>query len=562
MKESSAHFNQIPEEQRELANWLDWAQELRRNKDGVVKKIKVPYNAKTKKRTRAKSNDPSTWSTFDEAVAAYRRGGYDGIGFCLSGDLIAVDLDGCVLQDGSVEAWAQQIVDELDSYTERSVNGGIHVMVHGQLPGERREFKFKDREHHGVGFYEAGGPRYIVMTGDRISGNGVIEERTAELLKIHARFFPPEPPKSKAKEKSEKFSDNATLSDEELIKRARKANDRGKFSRLWEGAWEGEYPSQSEADLALCCKLAFWTGKDAARIDTLFRQSGLYRDKWERKDYREDTISKAIDQTHDTWTPKGRVRSPATALIDLDQFEPSFDLLNALTVWQGRIRLSAVERKGPMLIATTTDEIQIVWPTMAELNRFAASQAIISDASNILIPTPPHREIHTQWEQAVHLMLKLSEQNIRLKPAFEEETRDLLRIVWQAAGQPSAKDSSEFIGFIRTVKTTRRNPKWGWEEPAPQPKYSPYSPEMPRKREPEPIPPCVFLFEEVAWVHLPSLRMWASIPAITNTWPQTVNVRNGLILLGFEYQENMSRGYDGDSETVCLWRGPLDVLVD
>ncbi len=41
----------------------------------------------------------------------------------------------------------------------------------------------------------------------------------------------------------------------------------------------GHYTSQSEADLALCNFLAFWTGGDAARIDRLFRRSGLYRPK-------------------------------------------------------------------------------------------------------------------------------------------------------------------------------------------------------------------------------------------------------------------------------------------
>jgi primase-polymerase (primpol)-like protein len=40
--------------------------------------------------------------------------------------------------------------------------------------------------------------------------------------------------------------------------------------------------------------LAFWTGGDATRIDTLFRQSGLYRKKWDRNDYRNRTIREAL----------------------------------------------------------------------------------------------------------------------------------------------------------------------------------------------------------------------------------------------------------------------------
>lgn len=63
---------------------------------------------------------------------------------------------------------------------------------------------------------------------------------------------------------------------------------------LYEGTWESRYPSQSEADLALCSSLAWWTNNDVDRVDRMFRSSGLYRDKWERPDYRESTIQEAL----------------------------------------------------------------------------------------------------------------------------------------------------------------------------------------------------------------------------------------------------------------------------
>jgi putative DNA primase/helicase len=76
--------------------------------------------------------------------------------------------------------------------------------------------------------------------------------------------------------------------------------------RLWEGDTSA-YPSPSEADLALCGRLAFWTGGNASRIDALFRQSGLYReDKWhDRDDYREPTIAKALE-LQDFYRPRSR----------------------------------------------------------------------------------------------------------------------------------------------------------------------------------------------------------------------------------------------------------------
>jgi hypothetical protein len=53
---------------------------------------------------------------------------------------------------------------------------------------------------------------------------------------------------------------------------------------LWSGR-ESRYPSQSEADMGLCFFLGFWTGGDPGRMDQLFRESGLYREKWDRRHY-------------------------------------------------------------------------------------------------------------------------------------------------------------------------------------------------------------------------------------------------------------------------------------
>ena len=99
--------------------------------------------------------------------------------------------------------------------------------------------------------------------------------------------------------------DNPAVSNfPELIEKAKNAKNGAKFTALWEGLTDG-YDSQSEADLALCCLLAFWTGGDRDRIDRLFRQSGLYReDKWGgREDYRERTINAALEQTTEFYDP-------------------------------------------------------------------------------------------------------------------------------------------------------------------------------------------------------------------------------------------------------------------
>jgi hypothetical protein len=64
---------------------------------------------------------------------------------------------------------------------------------------------------------------------------------------------------------------------------------------LMAGRWEQySYDSQSEADLALCVLLARKHDSDASKIDAEFRKSGLYREKWDRRNYSEPTIAEAI----------------------------------------------------------------------------------------------------------------------------------------------------------------------------------------------------------------------------------------------------------------------------
>jgi len=99
-----------------------------------------------------------------------------------------------------------------------------------------------------------------------------------------------------------------SLNDETLLRKAMNASDGAKFTALWEGDISG-YKSQSEADLALCNKLAFWAQGDRDQIDRVFRQSGLYREKWDRRnekgeeDYKKLTIDAALEQVTEYYDP-------------------------------------------------------------------------------------------------------------------------------------------------------------------------------------------------------------------------------------------------------------------
>src|SRR5215218_9983523 len=268
---------------RDLRQWLCWRTEER---DG--KPTKVPYDPSTGE--KAESTAPETWSSYEKARGACRDHGYEGIGFVFTpeDDLCGVDLDKCMdPETGEIEGWAREVIEELDSYTEISPSGtGVHVLVRATLPeGRNRKGRFEayDRE------------RFFTVTGKHLAGTPhTIEVRQEALQSVVSRVFGEESANGHTKPvAATELVDNG-LSDSEVIHKALAASNGERFSRLWNGDTSG-YGSHSEADLALCGMLAFWTGGDATRIDTLFRQSGLYRKKWDRKDYRNRTITQALN---------------------------------------------------------------------------------------------------------------------------------------------------------------------------------------------------------------------------------------------------------------------------
>jgi hypothetical protein len=254
---------------------------------------------------------PATWSSAGDANAAAQKWALTGIGFVFSDSdpYGGVDFDNCRNPEtGQIVEWAWEIIRELSSYTEISPSGtGIHTIVRGKLPAG----KGNQAAYRGGKVEMFSRERYFTFTGNLVeSAPSDIRDRHAELLALHDKLF-----------NSRKHLDATVIpspvpsvaDDDELIAKAKSARNGAKFERLWNGDWESEYPSQSEADSALCTHLAFWTGKDLARMDALFRRSGLMPKKWLRSGYRDKTLANAIAITTETWNPSQHVRLERTA---------------------------------------------------------------------------------------------------------------------------------------------------------------------------------------------------------------------------------------------------------
>ena len=138
----------------------------------------------------AKNNDPSTWGTYEQALAAFEAGQCDGIGFNLLGtDIAAFDIDKC--RDpatGDIAPEAIAIVNRATSYTEMTVSGtGLRVIGYGSGDKVHRKQKLPGSAVE-VESYR-GAERYIVITGNPLPEtwphiadiDGVIDAVVAEL---------------------------------------------------------------------------------------------------------------------------------------------------------------------------------------------------------------------------------------------------------------------------------------------------------------------------------------------------------------------------------------------
>jgi hypothetical protein len=285
-------FGDIPIVLQVIPHWVLWKYE-----DRNAKWTKVPY---TPGGTAASTKDPATWSPFDSAVAAYSRGGFDGVGFVLdeTNAIAAIDLDH-VLVDGRLHPEAQAIIDAIGSYTEVSPSGnGVRILAIGKLPSAawRKAAKYIVP----IEMYDSA--RYVTITGHRLL-DAEIESREAEITALHARVAaviggtnPNGYPKTESALVRE--HQGAALTDDQVIQKMLAASNGAAVLRLWEGNTSDHNDDDSAADLALCSHLAFWTGGDEEQMDRLFRRSGLMREKWDSPrpggTYGMMTIAKAI----------------------------------------------------------------------------------------------------------------------------------------------------------------------------------------------------------------------------------------------------------------------------
>lgn len=303
-------YEKLPKELKEKGLFCLWRYEERNSQ-----KTKVPYSVNGK---RADSTQKQCFSNLNAVTQAEFP--HDGIGIGIFDGLCAVDIDHCV-NNGSVSDMAKEIIDTLDSYTEISPSGtGIRIFFTADGVGYNKSEYYINNRDLGLEIYVCGYTnKFLTVTGNCIRDSAVCN-RPQQLLTVLEKYMR----KPTSKTKTTITAPGSYLSDNSVIQKALHSKQGEKFGALWNGTVPPG-KSHSEADMALLTILAFWCGGDTEQMDRLFRSSSLYREKWERADYRNASLQKAVEGTTEFYKP---VRKPTVEedfndlLLKLAEFHP------------------------------------------------------------------------------------------------------------------------------------------------------------------------------------------------------------------------------------------------
>ena len=282
---------------------------------------KIPKRVDSRGELRAaKTNDPTTWMSFEETVKHYknrwrfRNHGREiiGIGCFLTPEkhkvdekeyvLVALDFDNCVTPNGESFEIAPAVVEllhKLGSYAELSLSGtGIRafILVPAEFAAEHRLCSCKGEEFE---FYEGSSPRVISITGESLDGYKELKAGTGGVLEAFElaggikKLQKEDARKNRQYERAGNLPSWVTA--DMVTEKIRKNPDHwARFNG--ENLGSVGDGSQSAAEMSAMNIIVFYTGGDPLLTREVFLMSEhLWREKLEREDYFDGTLQRAVD---------------------------------------------------------------------------------------------------------------------------------------------------------------------------------------------------------------------------------------------------------------------------
>jgi primase-polymerase (primpol)-like protein len=296
----------VPAELRKLKQWVCWRYVWHDGKWTKIPTLARGYGG-------ASTTEPRTWARFEDAVATYRVGRADGIGFvtCKRDPYVLIDLDHVFdPATGVIPPWAAEIVRTAvreRAYVEFSPSAtGFHIYGKGKQ-------RFTGAKANGAEIYSHG--RFFTVTGEVVpstSTTKVIGTMPETVALTRARIGEPSKGKSNGKAvpapkgvvKRPDILKGAT--DAQILMKALSSKNGARLKKLLDGD-TSDYKSDSEADLAAAGTLAFWFWLDPKAIERVMRASRLKREKWDKhKTYLARTIRCALQGRTEYYGKGGR----------------------------------------------------------------------------------------------------------------------------------------------------------------------------------------------------------------------------------------------------------------
>jgi hypothetical protein len=157
-------IGRIPQQIREAKRWLLWRYKKPRKAGGKPRKVPHYVNGDERQGKLDTAEDLARLGTLAEAVKAFERGDWEGLGFALGPDGDGGCWQGIDFDHLSEHPELQALAGELPGYVERSPSGdGLHAIGYGE------SFNALASNQTGIEAYSRG--RYFTVTGRVVGGD-------------------------------------------------------------------------------------------------------------------------------------------------------------------------------------------------------------------------------------------------------------------------------------------------------------------------------------------------------------------------------------------------------
>jgi len=235
--------------------------------------------------------------TYEEALMTVKNG--NNVAIVPDGTFLVIDIDCKPMGDEALENREELINEFLSKFPEtfavRTPSGSYHLYYFND--GSIKNHDVNDKKIH---YYEVRvSNRYVLIPGSEVNGNLYMLENTKPIIQIGVEDLPapPQPLPSVEEEGGEEptsppFFNRHGWSLEDIVIR------QPKLARLLTDIHPEEYPSPSEADMALAVSLVFWEFDYKTYCGIMRYYRSREKDgkpRLERGDYLERTWRKAVE---------------------------------------------------------------------------------------------------------------------------------------------------------------------------------------------------------------------------------------------------------------------------